>query len=93
MTNEEFEKKYKAVGEYIRNAMLVDLEEDGELNLIDGKHYIENENFTNNYWAIIELDEDGWYYDTIKDHFNSAKECLEAYEDMRKEKVNVSLRD
>lgn len=90
MTKEEFEKKYKAVGEFIRLATLVDLEEDGELNLIDSPHYIENENFTNNYWAIIELDEDGCYYDTIEDYFNSAEECLKRYKEMEQEKCTCT---
>lgn len=83
MTKEEFEKKFKAVGEYIRSATLFPLKEDGELDLY-GKHYIENENFTNNYWAIIELDEDGCYYDTVEDHFNSAEECLKRYKELEK---------
>ena len=87
MTEEEFEKKYRAVGEHISCATLVDLDEDGELNLIDSPHYIENDNFVNNYWAIIELDEDGCYYDTVEDDFESAQECLKRYEELKQEKL------
>ena len=86
MTKEEFEKRYRAVGEHIRCATLVDLDEDGELNLYDSPHYVENENFANNYWAIIELDEDGCYYDTVEDDFKSAQECLKRYKEMEQEK-------
>lgn len=82
MKKEYFEKHYKVVGEYIRSATLYVVDRNGGLTDED---IIQNEDFENNYWAIVCLDDSGCYDDTVEDDFRSAKEAWDRYDEMEKE--------
>lgn len=83
MTKQEFDKRFAVVGEFVYRSALVQLE-DHSPKLTDDI-VIENEEFENNYWAIIRLDDDGFYDETIVDDFESGDEAWAYYDDMRKE--------
>ena len=82
MNREDFRKHYKAVSEYVRSATLYELNEDGGMT---DHAIITNEDFENRYWAIVRVDNDGWYEDTVEDDFDSAEEVLKRYKELEKE--------
>ena len=82
MSGEDFRKHYKAVSEYVNSATLYELNEDGGMT---DHAIITNEDFENRYWAIVRVDDDGWYEDTVEDDFDSAEEVLKRYKELEKE--------
>ena len=76
----EFYNRYRVVGEWITRSTLYELKDHSEI--MDENAIIENEDFSNNYWAIVSLDEDGCYMDTIEDDFRSAKDAWKRYDEM-----------
>lgn len=82
ISKKEFEKHYKVVGGYINSATLYALDRNGGMT---DKEIITNEEFENNYWAIVYVDDDGWYSDTIEDDFKSAEDAWKRYDEMKGE--------
>lgn len=80
-------KKLKVVGEWIYRAKLFELKDHSSEQT--DNCIIENEDFQNNYWAIIEVDEDGCYDNTVEDDFNSAEEAWKRYDELTKENKNA----
>lgn len=82
MSKEDFRKHYKAVSEYVLSSTLYELNEDGSMT---DHAIITNEDFENRYWAIVRVDDDGWYEDTVEDDFDNAEEVLKRYKELEKE--------
>ena len=79
----KFEEQFAVVGEWVNRSTLFKLQDHSSYMTNDS--IIQNEDFENHYWAIVELDENGWYYETIEDDFNSAEEAWQRYDELRKE--------
>ena len=76
----EFYNQYRVVGEWIAHSTLYELKDHSDI--MGENAIIENEGFPNNYWAIVSLDQDGCYMDTIEDNFGSAKDAWKRYDEM-----------
>ena len=74
--------KYVVVQEWIHHAQLFQLKDHS--SEMTQHSVMDNDDYENNYWAIVEVDEDGWYYDTVEDNFNSAKEAWDRYDELTK---------
>ena len=85
---EPMKLEYKVVGEHISHSCLYELEDHSYKAKLDKnghrENIIENEDFNNNYWAVILVDEDGCYEDTIEDDFKSANEAWAYYDKLMK---------
>lgn len=75
--------KLKVVGEWIFHSALYELQDHS--SYMTQEAVIENDDYENNYWAIISVDEDGCYCDTIEDGFKSAEEAWKRYDELVKE--------
>lgn len=76
----EFHNRYRVVGEWIYHSTLYELKDHS--GVMGENAIIENDSFANNYWAIVSLDEDGCYMDTIEDNFGSPEDAWEIYDKM-----------
>jgi hypothetical protein len=78
----EFYNQYRVVGEWIGYSTLYEMKDHSDMLDEESPAIIENEGFFNNYWAIVSLDQDGCYMDTIEDDFRSAKDAWKRYDEM-----------
>lgn len=78
----EFYNRYRVVGEWISHSTLYELKDHSEIKEERAPAIIENEGYANNYWAIVSLDEDGCYMDTIEDNFGSPEGAWKRYDEM-----------
>ena len=83
----EFYKQYRVVGEWIGYSTLYEMKDHSDILDEESPAIIENEGFFNNYWAIVSLDKDGCYMDTIEDNFGSAKDAWKRYDEMEMDYV------
>lgn len=83
MTEYEFEKKFVVCGERIYHSAIVKLK-DHSPDFTDSI-VIENEDFANDYWAIVRLDEDGFFDDTVEDNFDSSEQAWKRWDEMKGE--------
>lgn len=75
--------KLKVVGEWIFHSALYELQDHS--SYMTQEAVLENDGFQNQYWAIVSVDENGWYEDTIEDNFKSAEEAWKRYDELAKE--------
>ena len=78
----EFYNQYRVVGEWIGYSTLYEMKDHSDMLDEESPAIIENEGFFNNYWAIVSLDQDGCYMDTIEDDFRSAEDAWKRYDEM-----------
>ena len=78
----EFYNQYRVVGEWIGYSTLYEMKDHSDMLDEESPAIIENEGFFNNYWAIVSLDQDGCYMDTIEDDFRSEKDAWKCYDEM-----------
>ena len=78
----EFYNRYRVVGEWIGYSTLYEMKDHSDMLDEESPAIIENEGFFNNYWAIVSLDQDSCYMDTIEDNFGSAKDAWKRYDEM-----------
>ena len=78
----EFYNQYRVVGEWIGHSTLYEMKDHSDMLDEESPAIIENEGFFNNYWAIVSLDQDGCYMDTIEDDFRSAEDAWKRYDEM-----------
>ena len=87
----EFHNQYRVVGEWISHATLYEMNDHS--GVMGENAIIENDGFANNYWAIVSLDEDGCYMDTIEDNFGSPEEAWKRYDEMELDYIKERLRE
>ena len=87
----EFHNQYRVVGEWISHSTLYEMNDHS--GVMGENAIIENDGFANNYWAIVSLDEDGCYMDTIEDNFGSPEEAWKRYDEMEMDYIKERLRE
>ena len=85
----EFRNRYRVVGEWISHSTLYELKDHS--GVMGEEAIIENDGFANNYWAIVSLDEDGCYMDTIEDNFGSPEEAWKRYDEMEMDYIKGAV--
>lgn len=85
----EFHNRYRVVGEWISHATLYEMKDHS--GVMGENAIIENDGFANNYWAIVSLDKDGCYMDTIEDGFRSPEDAWEIYDKMEIDYIEERL--
>ena len=79
---EPMKLEYKVVGEYIEQSSLCELKDHSEV--LTNNEIIRNDDYVNNYWAVILVDEDGCYDSTVEDDFKSSDEAWAYYDKLMK---------
>ena len=76
--------KYVVVQEWINNSELIEIDRSGFLtkNIVQ-----ECSDLPNDYYAIMELDADGEYYNELED-FHNKEEAWARYDELTKEETN-----
>lgn len=78
--------KLAVVSEWVHRADYITLK-DHSAELTDDVVYEMNDTgYQSGYYAIVSLDENGYYEDTIKDDFRTAEEAWARYDELIKEK-------
>ena len=80
---------FVVVGEWIYGSTLYKLEKDSDTMTEDA--VIENQDFKNQYYAIVLLDDDGGYEDTYDDNFKTAEEAWARWHELGKEKTGEEV--
>lgn len=84
----KFEDKYKVIGEWVHRADYYEMEDHSSYMSDNSVYEMNDSGYESHYYAIVEVDENGWYVDTVEDDFKTAEEAWKRYDEMKKEMCN-----